>query len=124
MAQEVKQALAEVEGVVDPQALVHTEEPQVEIAVNLAAAEAHGIKPGDIRRQATTLLAGLHVGNLYEEQKVFDVLVWGMPEFRNSLDNIDQLLIDTPDGSQVPLGDLAEVSIAPAATVIERECPR
>jgi Cu/Ag efflux pump CusA len=121
MAQEVKQALAEVEGVVDPQALVHTEEPQVEIAVNLAAAEAHGIKPGDIRRQATTLLAGLHVGNLYEEQKVFDVVVWGMPEFRNSLDNIDQLLIDTPDGSQVPLGDLAEVSIAPAATVIERD---
>jgi Cu/Ag efflux pump CusA len=120
-AQEVTLAVAEVDGVVDTKAVLHAEEPQVEIEVNLAAAEQYGIKPGDIRRQATTLLSGIHVGNLYEEQKVFDVVVWGMPEFRNSLTNIGQLLIDTPDGSQVPLEEVAEVRIAPAATVIERD---
>ncbi len=120
-AREVTLAVAGVDGVVDAQPDLYTEEPQVEIEVNLAAAEQHGIKPGDIRRQATTLLSGIHVGNLYEEQKVFDVVVWGMPEFRNSLTNIGRLLIDTPDGSQVALEELAEVRISPAATVIERD---
>jgi Cu/Ag efflux pump CusA len=120
-AQEVTQVMAGVNGVVDAKAILYAEEPQVEIEVDLAAAEAHGIKPGDIRRQATTLLSGIHVGNLYEEQKVFDVVVWGLPELRGNLTSIGELLIDTPDGSQVPLGDLAEVRIAPAATVIERD---
>jgi Cu/Ag efflux pump CusA len=120
-AQEVRQAIAGVNGVVDAEAILYAEEPQVEIEVDLASAEAHGLKPGDIRRQATTLLSGIHVGNLYEEQKVFDVLVWGLPELRANLTSIDELLIDTPDGSQVALGDLAEVRIAPAATVIERD---
>jgi Cu/Ag efflux pump CusA len=121
MAGDVELAMAGVAGVVGAKANIHSEEPQVEIEVDLAAAEQRGIKPGDIRRQATTLLSGIHVGNLYEEQKVFDVLVWGQPELRSSMTNIDQLLIDTPDGSQVPLGELAEVRIAPAATVIERD---
>jgi Cu/Ag efflux pump CusA len=120
-AQEVSLAMAEVDGIVDSEAIIFAEEPQVEIEVDLAAAEGHGIKPGDIRRQATTLLSGIHVGNLYEEQKVFDVVVWGMPELRNSMTTIDALLIDTPDGSQVALGELADVRIAPAATVIERD---
>ncbi|UCG24400.1 MAG: efflux RND transporter permease subunit [Chloroflexota bacterium] len=121
MAGDVELAMAAVPGVVGAQASIYSEEPQVEIEVDLAAAEQRGIKPGDIRRQATTLLSGIHVGNLYEEQKVFDVLVWGQPELRSSMTNIDQLLIDTPDGSQVPLGELADVRIAPAATVIERD---
>ena len=45
-------------------------------------AESVGLAPGDVRRAATTLLSGLVVGNLFEEQKVFDVAVWGAPEIR------------------------------------------
>ena len=120
-AQEVTLALAEVNGIVDAQALLYDEEPQVEIEVDLAAAEQHGIKPGDVRRQATTLLSGILVGNLFEEQKVFDVVVWGAPELRSNLTNISELLIDTPAGAQVALNEVADVRIAPAATVIERD---
>jgi Cu/Ag efflux pump CusA len=119
-ALEVSQALVGINGVVDVRADLPTEEPQVEIEVDLAAAEAHGIKPGDVRRQATTLLSGLQVGNLFEEQKVFDVVVWGVPEIRNSLTQIQELLIDTPSG-QVQLGEVAEVRIAPAPIIIKRD---
>jgi Cu/Ag efflux pump CusA len=119
-ALEVSQALVGINGVVDVRADRPTEEPQVEIEVDLAAAEAHGIKPGDVRRQATTLLSGLQVGNLFEEQKVFDVVVWGVPEIRNSLTQIQELLIDTPSG-QVQLGEVAEVRIAPAPIIIKRD---
>ena len=120
-AQEVQQAIIGVEGVVDARADIQADEPQIEIEVNLAAAEKFGIKPGDVRRSATTLLSGLHVGNLFEDQKVFDVVVWGTPEIRNSLTNIRELLIDTPDGKHVRLGEVAEVRIVPAPTTIRRD---
>ena len=67
------------------------------------------------------MLSGIQVGNLFEEQKVFDVIVWGAPELRNNLSDVSELLIDTPSGRQVPLSAVADAGIAPAATVIERD---
>jgi CzcA family heavy metal efflux pump len=119
-AHEVQQAIAGISGVTEARADLQPEEPQVEIEVDLAAAETHGIKPGDVRRQATTLLSGLQVGNLFEEQKVFDVVVWGVPEIRDSLTDIQELLIETPTGL-VPLAELADVRIAPAPISIKRD---
>jgi Cu/Ag efflux pump CusA len=49
------------------------------------------------------------------------VVVWGKPEIRRSENDIRQLLIDTPSGNQVHLGDVADVRIAPNPTVIRHE---
>lgn len=120
-AEEVNQALAEIHGIVDLQVERMVEEPQVEIEVDLAAAERYQVKPGDVRRSATTLLSGLRVGNLYEEQKVFDVMVWGEPEVRSSLTQIEHLMIDTPGGGHVRLGEVADIRIAPTPIIIQRD---
>src|SRR6266536_2015416 len=96
-------------------------EPTVEIQVDLTAAERHRIKPGDVRRAAATLLSGVTVGNLFEEQKVFDVVVWGQPATRHSLTSIQNLLVDTPVGGQVRLGDVASVRVEPNPTVINHD---
>ena len=120
-AQELSQALAEINGITSAQPTSLGEEPQVQIEVNLASAGKYGMKPGDVRRQATTLLSGLQVGNLYEDQKVFDVMVWGVPEIRSSLTNVQNLLITTPDGEQVPLSEVANVHIAAAPISIQRD---
>jgi CzcA family heavy metal efflux pump len=118
--QEVRLAIAEVSGIVEARADLQPDEPQVEIEVDLAAAEKVGIKPGDVRRQATTLLSGIHVGNLFEEQKVFDVIVLGVPEIRRSLTDIRELLINTPSG-YVPLAEVADVRIVPAPIIIKHD---
>jgi CzcA family heavy metal efflux pump len=120
-AEEVRQALTGIEGVVDLRVESQTEEPQVEIKVDLAKAEPYGLKPGDVRRAAATLVNGLEVGNLFEEQKVFDVVVMGTPELRHSLTSLRELLIDTPSGGQVRLEDVATVRIIPAENIIKRE---
>jgi CzcA family heavy metal efflux pump len=120
-ADTVRQAIAGVGGVADARVERQVEEPTLNIQVDLAKAERHGIKPGDVRRAATTLLSGILVGSLFEDQKVFDVVVWGVPELRQSLNSIRDLLIDTPAGGQVHLGDVADVSIGPAESVIARE---
>ena len=117
----VKQAIAGVSGVADAGVERQVEEPTLNIQVDLAAAERYGLKPGDIRRASTTLLSGILVGSLFEDQKVFDVVVWGIPELRNSLNSIRDLMIDTPTGGQVRLGDVAHVSIGPSESVIARE---
>lgn len=120
-AEKVRDLLSGIDGVVDPQVAHPNEEPVVEIEVDLAAAERHGIKPGDVRRASATLLSGLEVGMLADEQKVFDVVVWGTPETRHSLTSIRELLLDTPRGGHVRLEDVAHVAVGPATNVIRRE---
>jgi Cu/Ag efflux pump CusA len=120
-AEEVRQLLAQVDGVADPTVEGQVEEPVVEIEVDLAKAQRYGIKPGDVRRAEAALLSGLRVGDLFEQQKVFEVVVWGMPDTRDSLTSIRELLIDTPNGGHVRLGDVADVRIVPNLNVIRRE---
>jgi CzcA family heavy metal efflux pump len=126
-AEEVKQVLARIDGVADPEVDYEAEHATLEIRVDLDKSMEYGLKPGDVRRAATTLLSGIEVGNLFEEQKVFDVVVWGSPEVRGSLSDIENLRIDTPArrgqaiGDQVRLGDIADLRIASAPRVIHRE---
>jgi len=120
-AEEVRQALAGIDGLAGLQVEGEVEEPHVEIKVNLDAAEPYGLKPGDVRRAASTVFAGLGVGFLFEEQKVYDVVVWGTPEVRNSVSDIEDLLIDTPRGGRVRLGDVADVRITPGPAAIYHE---
>jgi CzcA family heavy metal efflux pump len=120
-AEEVRQTLAGIEGIIDLYVEPQIEEPYIEIEVDLARADEYGIKPGDVRRAASTLLTGIQVGSLFEEQKVFDVVVWSTPETRHSVSSVRELLIDTPGGDHVRLQDVADVRVASAQTIINRE---
>ena len=120
-AREIAEVVDVVDGVssatVDDQVL----EPQLNVTVRLDQAERFGILPGDVRRQATTLISGLQVGSLFEEQKVFDVVVWAQPELRDETDDFEALLIDLPDGSQVALSELATIETVDAPLNIRRD---
>ena len=120
-AEKVKGALGGVKGLTDLHADLPRLEPTVQIEVDLDKAKVAGIRPGDVRRAAATLLSGLQVGSLFQEQKVFDVVVWGTPGVRQNLSTIRNLLIDTANGGHVRLGDVAHVDIKPSPNVIERE---
>ena len=120
-AGEVKNAITAIGGVTAARVAYPVEQPALEIEVNLAAAQKYGIKPGDVRRAAATLLSGIQVGNLFEEQKVFEVVVWGTPAARNSINSVRNVQIDTPDGGYVRLGDVADVRMAPTASIIRHE---
>jgi Cu/Ag efflux pump CusA len=118
-ADDVASMLSTLTGVLSPRVEPQVTEPTLEIEVNLAAAQRHGLRPGDVRREATTLISGLAVGSLYQEQKVFDVVVWGGPGIRQSLSDLEALRIDTPSGDQVRLDEVAKVRIAPDPVAID-----
>ncbi|HEY6594295.1 MAG TPA: efflux RND transporter permease subunit [Asanoa sp.] len=120
-ADEVRQIMSRVDGVVEPRVKTEGASPTVEIEVSVAKAAAHGLKPGDIRRSAATLVSGTIAGSLFQDQKVFDVVVWGVPEVRRNLSSINDLLIDAPSGGLVRLGDVADVRIRPSPQVITHD---
>jgi Cu/Ag efflux pump CusA len=120
-AEQIRTAIATVAGVSHPTLATPPSEPTLQVEVNLQAAERYGIKPGDVRRDATTFFSGLPVGSLYQDQAVFDVLVVGTPRLRQSVQNVSDMVLDTPTGEQVRLGDIASVRLAPAPTVINHD---
>ena len=117
----VTKAMAGTRGISDLHAEMPTQEPTIQVEVNLDAAKAAGIKPGDVRRAAAVLVSGVTAGSLFEEQKVFDVVVWGTPATRQDVTAVRNLLIDTPNGGQVRLGDVARVDVQPSPNVIQRD---
>lgn len=120
-AKEIESAVTPVPGVanlkVESQMLV----PQVEVRLKPEAAERFGVTAGHVRRASTTLLKGLKVGEVYEGQRKFDVVVWGTPSTRTDVESIRGLPVDTPLGGQVRLGDVADVAIVPTPNEIKRE---
>jgi Cu/Ag efflux pump CusA len=120
-ADEVASLLTTVPGVLSPRVESRPAQPTLEIQVDLKAAQRHGLRPGDVRREASTLISGLTVGSLYEQQKVFDVVVWGGPSTRQSISGLQSLLIDTPTGEQVQLGEVARVRLAANPVVVTHD---
>jgi Cu/Ag efflux pump CusA len=117
-AEDVRQAIQTVGGVLSPTVEEQVTQPTVQIQVDLAAAQRVGLRPGDVRRDASTLISGLTVGSLYEQQAIFDVVLWSGPPSRTGIDTLRSLLIDTPSGGKVRLGDVAQVRLAPEPAVI------
>jgi Cu/Ag efflux pump CusA len=112
LGRQVEAVMSRIGGLGSPQMQLPVEQPTLNITVNLAAATRDGLTPGDVRREAATLLSGLTVGNFFEQQKVFDVVVMGTPTVRSSLTSVNNLLLDTVNGGHARLGSLAQVSIA------------
>ena len=120
-AEDVQRALNGIPGLAGQHLELPTEQPTLDIEVDLQSAQRYGLKPGDVRRAAATLISGIQAGSLFEDQKVFDVVVWGTPETRNSINRVRDLLLDTPSGEHVRLGDVAQVRVVPSLSVIRHQ---
>ncbi len=120
-AADMAELVAGVDGTTDVRLIQPVAEPSIEIEVDLDRAADYHVKPGDVRRAAATLLSGIEVGSLFDDQKVFEVVVWSEPDVRNSVTDVERLMIDTPSGDVVELSEVADVRVAPVETVIQRD---
>jgi CzcA family heavy metal efflux pump len=120
-AEKVLKAMEGIDGLVEPKIELHSDIPQVEVKVDLAAAQRLGLKPGDVRRQSGVWLAGEEVGDVFHGGRAYDVQLWSIPTARDSLTDIKAVPIDTPSGGKVRLDEIADVRVMPTPNTIERE---
>jgi CzcA family heavy metal efflux pump len=102
---------------IEPQTLV----PQIAIKLRPDAAARFGLTPGVLMRSVSTLVNGARVGEIYQDQKIFGVVVRGERRLYPDLAALRELMIDTPSGAQAPLSAVADVQVVPAPNEIKRE---
>lgn len=120
-AQAVRSAIADVGGVVDLTVQAQVIVPKVDVRFDPDRAAAFGLTPGQVRTAAATLIQGTKVGEFYEDQRLFDVVVWGAPDVRRSLDAIRTLRVPVGNGGLVPLASVAHVEVTATPNEITRQ---
>ena len=131
----VRSAIAGIQGISDLKLESQVLVPQIRVRPKPAELARLGLSAGEVRRQAQILVAQQKVGEIYRDQKAFDVAVWGEPAVRNNIHALRDLMIQAPTlggalpssgsgsgaGAPVRLGDIADVEIVPAPNEVKRE---
>ena len=120
-AAEVEEAVGDVDGVIDVHASHQTDLAHIEVEPDVEAARLHGLTPGDIRRQTSTMIAGEEVSDIYSGGRAYDLYVTSIPSARQSITDVENMQIDTPAGTTVTLSQVADVRMGPTPNAIERE---
>ena len=102
LADEIEDVLSATPGLEAPQAELLTDVPQIEVKVDLDRAQRYGLKPGDVRRAAATLVAGIEVADVYQAGRTYDINVYGVPALRHSLASIQAIAHRHPGRSTGP----------------------
>ena len=95
--------------------------PQLRIEVDRERARAYGITPGDLNERLATLLGGEAVTEIYENQRIYDVVVRLPLAWRESPERLANMYIGTSSGQRVPLKNLADIRQAKGPNAIQRE---
>ncbi len=95
--------------------------PQIVIQYNRAAIAQYGLNIADINRNINTAFAGQSTGLVFEGEKRFDLVVRLQNDKRKSIKDVQNLLIPTPYGKQIPLAQVASVALVNSPSQIQRE---
>jgi cobalt-zinc-cadmium resistance protein CzcA len=95
--------------------------PQVVIEYNRNTIAQYHLSIDDINKVVNTAFAGQSSGLVFEGEKRFDLVVRLNTNQRKNLEDVQNLLIPTPQGTQIPLSQLATVSIKNGPNQIQRE---
>ncbi len=95
--------------------------PQVIIAYNRAIIAQYNLNIEGINKIINTAFAGQSTGLVFEGEKRFDVIVRLNTQQRQNIEDIQNLLIPTPQGTQIPLSQLATVEVKNGPNQIQRE---
>jgi cobalt-zinc-cadmium resistance protein CzcA len=119
-AQELLKAISGVRGVQTAAIDRAGEVPQAVIDIDRERAARYGLNIGDIEDLIETGLAGKTATQLWEGEKHFSVVV-RLPEGERDLANLKKVLVDTPDGTHIPLQEVADFRESGGSMNISRE---
>tara|TARA_R110002167_G_scaffold108803_27_gene277786 strand:- start:1809 stop:6140 length:4332 start_codon:yes stop_codon:yes gene_type:complete len=121
---EIKALIKDVPGAADISVEKVVGLPQMSVVYDRSKIARYGLNIQDLNAMISMGFSGLTVGNIYEGEKRFDIVVRLGQENRKDIDNLKNLYVDLPAGGKVPLSELAEISYQKGAAKIARDDTR
>lgn len=123
-AEEIKTLIHDVPGAADIVVEKVTGLPQMTVKYDRAKIARYGLNIDDVNQVITMGYAGKTFGSVFENEKRFDLVMRLDKDYRTALGKLENLYIDTPGGTKVPLSELADISLTKGPAQISRDNTR
>ncbi|MDD2464316.1 MAG: CusA/CzcA family heavy metal efflux RND transporter [Desulfobulbus sp.] len=120
-AAEVEKVIRTVKGAADVQKDQTTGTPQVRISMKHQALARYGVNVADVQEVIRTAVGGEKAGQIFEDIRRFDILVWYEPKSRDSVDAIRRIVVKSSTGLNIPLAELADIEEIVGPRQVTRE---
>ena len=120
-ANEIVDVMSTIKGVEDLGLFPSLGQPNVRITPDREQCGRYGLNVGDVDAVIQAAIGGQAVTQVYEGERRFDLTVRWAPSYRKDLRSIRAILVSTPDGAQIPLGQLAQIAEEEGPSLIYRE---
>jgi cobalt-zinc-cadmium resistance protein CzcA len=120
-AVEIENAMRGIRGVKDLGVFRLVGQPNLLIQVDREASARYGLQVADVNAVVQAAIGGQAVTQVYEGERLFDLVVRFLPEFRQDVQAISNILVSTPNGARIPLKQLSAIASQTGAFIIYRE---
>jgi len=120
-ADKVSKVIQTVNGATSPQVERVSGLPQINVEYDRTRLANYGINVEDVNNVVSTAFAGKSAGQVFENERRFDLVVRLDSTYRTDIDDVSNLMIPTNTGNQIPLSQVATISYKLGAAQISRE---
>ena len=121
LAGQIEKQMHQVRGVKDLGIFRLLGQPNLLIKVDRQASARYGLQVSDVNAVVQAAIGGQGVTQVYEGERLFDLVIRFLPEYRQDVEAISNILVSTPDGARIPLKQLATIATQTGAFIIYRE---
>jgi cobalt-zinc-cadmium resistance protein CzcA len=121
LAEKVVEVMAGVTGVKDLGLFSSLGQPSVKIIPDREVCSRYGLNTGDVEAVVQAAIGGQTATQVFEGERQFDLVVRWKEPFRRDLEAIRRITVSAPDGTLIPLAQIARISEEDGPSVIYRE---
>lgn len=124
LADQVQAQMEKVQGIADVGIFKELGQPTLNVTVDRVAAQRYGLNVSDVENVVLNAVGGNAQSQVLEGERVFDLFLRLPEAARANPDDIRRLLVDVPDGSHIPISDVAKVELSDGPFFVYREAAR
>ena len=121
IANQIQDVMSKVQGIADIGVFKVTGQPSLMVSIDRSKAARYGLQPQDVNAVVQAAVGGAPVTQIIDGDRRFDFALRYAPEYRDTPEAISKIVLPTPDGTQVPLGTIADVGLRNGAFMIYHE---
>jgi cobalt-zinc-cadmium resistance protein CzcA len=121
LGKQIKHVLGGVRGITELTLVQELGQPSLTITPDRARIARYGLNVDDVNALVDAAVGGVSATQVVQGERLFDLVVRLEPQFRETPEEIGDILVATPGGQQIPLKDLADIRVANGASFIYRQ---